>query len=78
MNTSKLQEEFIDNEFWILTFGGAFQRAYVYVKNTTEKERKDFAKLKSAVIKLVEKQYHSTVISEIHIENIKALCVSNS
>ena len=30
MNIQELQGKFIDEEIWILTFGGAFQRAGIY------------------------------------------------
>lgn len=36
MNT---QQIFINKEIWILTFGGAFQRANIYAENVNEKQK---------------------------------------
>ena len=69
-----LQEEFLDNKFWVLTFGGAFQRANVYETSATENERTEFRnKLKKEVKALVAANYKVVVSAEMHIQNIKNL-----
>lgn len=68
------QDNFINNEVWQLTFGGAFQRANVYVKNTNDKE-KGFFKVKTRG--LIESQfqyYRDGVVDErYHLDNIKGV-----
>ncbi len=65
------QQTFINTEIWILTFGGAFQRANIYAENVRENQRKAF---RDALIHKVEKdllpQYESEVSEEKHIQNI--------
>lgn len=65
------QQTFINTEVWILTFGGAFQRANIYADKVSEKQRRDF---REALILKVEKnllpQYKSEVSEEKHIQNI--------
>lgn len=69
-----MQKEFIQNEIWILVFGGAFQRASLYKKNVSEKERKDFRiKLRAYIENTFLPQYKNVVNEEIHIENITNL-----
>jgi len=65
------QQTFINTEIWILTFGGAFQRANIYADKVSEKQRKAF---RDALILKVEKdllpQYKNEVSEEKHIQNI--------
>ena len=69
-----MKKEFLNNEIWILTFGGAFQRANIYKENYSEKIRTDFRKaLREKTEKLVSEKYHQKVDKEQHIENIYEL-----
>ena len=36
------KKAFLHNEFWLLTFGGAFQHVSIYKKGIGELERKEF------------------------------------
>ncbi|PKR79546.1 hypothetical protein CW751_14445 [Brumimicrobium salinarum] len=68
------QQNFINTEIWILTFGGAFQRASIYAKEINETKRKNF---RDALIQFVEvnllPKYSKTVHEEEHIENINSI-----
>lgn len=65
-----MKKEFINNEIWSLTVGGAFQRANIYKKDADEKDKKDFkGKLKSLIIGIA-KQYHKEVDEPTHLKNI--------
>ena len=69
-----MKKEFLNNEIWILTFGGAFQRANIYKENYSEKIRTDFRKaLRAEVEKLTTQKYHQKVGGKQHIENIYEL-----
>jgi len=71
---SERQEDFLDDEYWVLTFGGAFQRANIYLPVAKENERSEFRqKLKWVVKVLVSRQYYGEVTPEKHIENIKEI-----
>jgi len=77
MNILELQKKFIDEEIWILTFGGAFQRAEIYKKdNLSETEREKMRaqfreKIKEYVRKEVAPQYKNIVDENQHIRNIE-------
>lgn len=70
-----MKEKFLNDELWILTFGGGFQRANIYKgKNITTKVRKEFREaLRDHIEKLVEEQYHQTVTEEKHLQNIQSI-----
>jgi hypothetical protein len=69
-----MKKTFLNNEIWILTFGGAFQRANVYSENYPEKIRTAFRKaLRKEVEKLVLENYQVEVLEEDHILNIKSI-----
>lgn len=69
-----MKKEFLNNEIWILTFGGAFQRANIYKENYSEKIRTNFRKaLRVKVEKLVTENYYQKVEQEQHIKNIYKL-----
>jgi hypothetical protein len=73
-----MKKEFLNNEIWILTFGGAFQRANIYKGDYSEKVRTNFRNaLRIEVEKLVEEKYHQKVEEEQHIETIKKLVIFN-
>jgi|SRR5690554_403525 len=68
------QQTFINKEIWILTFGGAFQRANIYASNVSEKQRNVFrAALSKYVEEIVFPQYKKAVNEESHINNIKKI-----
>ena len=69
-----MKDSFIDNEIWILTFGGAFQRIKIYSNSANEMERREFRNyLKREIRKLVEEQYHKKVSGKQHLTNIKTI-----
>ena len=37
-----MKNTFVNNEIWILTFGGGFQRSYAYKSESTVDERTEF------------------------------------
>jgi hypothetical protein len=68
-----LREEFIQNEIWQLTFGGAFQRAHVYKSKEVNAQRKK--EFKTAIRAYIEQlstlHYQNKQVSETqHIVNI--------
>jgi hypothetical protein len=70
-----MKEQFLNNEFWTLTFAAAFQRASVYKKNISDTEKNHF-KLKTRTFiesTLVPLYFENSVSDEIHIENINKL-----
>jgi len=65
-----MKKDFIETEIWLLTIGGGFQRANVYINDATGKERLEFRnKLHSEVIKIAA-EYKDTVSEARHIDNI--------
>lgn len=71
-NTSK--ESFLQYEFWILSFGGAFQRAGIYNIAATEEDKNKFRRqLKDFISETILHQYKQTVTEEMHIKNVKAI-----
>jgi len=69
-----MKDKYLNNEIWILTFGGAFQRANIYKKNYQEKTRSIFRKkLRNEVERLVHDKYQKKVTEDKHIENIKSI-----
>jgi|FLOH01.1.fsa_nt_gi hypothetical protein len=77
MNTQELQNKFIDEEIWILTFGGAFQRAEIYKKDSLsdterEKVRAQFReKIKQYIREEIVPQYKNIIDENKHIQNIE-------
>ena len=72
-----MKNNFINNEIWVLTFGGGFQRSNAYQKSDTndEKERKHFRDaLRNTIEKFVNEYYVSSSVTEnqhiAHIESI--------
>lgn len=70
-----MRKEFLNNEYWVLTFGAAFQRANVYKSHVSDEEKSTF---KNAIRKYIENhlipQYSKQEISDDrHIENIYLL-----
>jgi hypothetical protein len=74
MNT--LQDNFIQNEIWTLTFSAAFQRANIYNELATERLKKDFKiKLKNYIENELLTFYarNENIADDIHIKNIQAV-----
>ncbi|MEX1190437.1 MAG: hypothetical protein WEA99_00595 [Brumimicrobium sp.] len=68
------KQSFLNRELWLLTFQGAFQRAKIYTKEASEKQRKQFREALSEYVEQnLLQQYHGKVNDEKHIENIHAL-----
>jgi hypothetical protein len=69
-----MKATFLNNEIWILTFGGGFQRANIYKEKIPEPVRKEFRKaLREKIEALVAKSYHSKVSEEKHVKNIQSI-----
>ncbi len=68
------KQDFLIEEIWMLTFGGAFQHSGIYKANTKEKERAYFRNmLKGYVEKIVLKKYKQSVLDQEHLENIVSI-----
>ena len=67
-----LKVEFLNKEVWILSFGGAFQRANVYKRNINESLRKEFRKsIQFKIEEYVKKYYvHNSPTSDEHCDNL--------
>jgi len=75
MNIQELKENFINQEIWILTFGGAFQRANIYNSNENtsnfDKEKKKFrTEIKEFITENILPQYEEKIDENQHVENI--------
>lgn len=70
-----MKENFINNEFWTLTFGAAFQRAYVYKKKISDSDKRLFkTKTREYIENTLLISYLKTEVSdELHIDNINKL-----
>ena len=69
-----MKDEFIQDEIWILVFGGAFQRANIYKNEVSESNRKYFRnEIKRFVENTIFQQYKNSVNEEAHIKNIQNL-----
>ena len=69
-----MKDEFLNNEIWVLTFQGGFQRANIYKEKVSEKVKKVFREqLRAYIEALVEIKYITEVTEEEHIKNIKGI-----
>lgn len=69
-----MKDFFIENEIWLLTRMGAFQRAGIYKPNATEEHKKYFSiKLKAYLDNLVKNNYSKEVSEEDHIMHIEMI-----
>ncbi|SKB76939.1 hypothetical protein SAMN05660776_2892 [Salegentibacter holothuriorum] len=69
-----MKAAFLNNEIWVLTFGGGFQRANVYKEKIPEPVRKEFREaLRDKIEALVAKDYHTKVSEEVHVKNIQSI-----
>jgi len=73
---NNLKKAFIDDEIWILTFGGGFQRANIYKKGVTDVQKKELrAYIKGYIRKLVKSSYTKKMSDDgSHIKNISRFC----
>jgi len=70
------KQEFLIEEIWMLTFGGAFQHSGIYKANTKEKERTYFRNMLQGYIQqTILKKYKQSISDEGHLENI--ISISN-
>ncbi|HBH49005.1 MAG TPA: hypothetical protein DDX98_10210, partial [Bacteroidales bacterium] len=67
------KQEFTNNQIWVLTFRGAFQRAGIYSSDVSNTQKTQFKfKLRGFVENLVEAEYLKGAVSEQnHLHNIK-------
>ena len=73
--TKNTEWEFIENEIWILTFGGALQRSKSYKKDASGDKKEEFRNaVKKYVRGLVEKYYRNELGEKQHMRNIEELC----
>lgn len=70
-----MKEKFLNNEFWTLTFGAAFQRANVYKANVSDKQKSLFKTKTREYIEntLLNDYLDKEVNDELHITNINKL-----
>lgn len=66
------KSDFLNDEIWILTFGGGLQRSGVYVANVSDTNKSEFRNsVKDKINALVKSKYRkSSVTSEEHISNL--------
>jgi len=72
-----MKEKFLNNEFWTLTFGAAFQRANVYNDNVSDSDKSLFkTKTREYIENTLLSHYLNNLVSdELHIDNINKLSV---
>ena len=70
-----MKEKFLNNEFWTLTFGAAFQRANVYNDNVSDEVKGEFKMKTRSFIENILLNYYlkNEVTDELHIDNINKL-----
>lgn len=74
-DVNNLQNRFVENEIWTLTFSASFQRANVYLSDVKDKAKSDFKTKTRVFIENIAKLYVSKqkVTDEEHIENIEKI-----
>ena len=65
-----MRKDFIETEIWLLTIGGGFQRANVYINGATDKARSEFRNELHKEVKEIAVEYKDTVSEARHIDNI--------
>src|SRR5690606_21787481 len=69
-----MRAKFLNDEIWILTFGGGFQRANIYKEKIPTLSRKKYREeLRTHIEGLVKKHYQKGITENIHIENIQSI-----
>lgn len=73
---NRSKKKFIDDEIWILTFGGGFQRANIYKKNVTDLGKNELRTyIREYVRKVVEASYAKGCLSDTaHSKIISRFC----
>lgn len=70
----KMKLDFLQNEIWILTFAGGFQRTKIYTGTINEEQRSDYRKLLRNYIEgIVEESYQKDVSEEEHLVHIQSI-----
>lgn len=69
-----MKDKYLNNEIWVLIFGGAFQRAAIYKEEYSPEVKKKFREsLRAYIEALVEIKYIVEVPEHEHIKNIKGI-----
>jgi len=69
-----MKTKFLNNEIWVLTFGGGFQRANIYKEKIPTSIRKNFREeLRNHIEKLVKEHYQFEVTEGKHLQNIHSI-----
>lgn len=69
-----MKEKFIYNEIWTLTFGAAFQRAYVYLADVGNDKKEIFKRgVREFIEDNLDHQYSIPMDDSQHIKNIYSL-----
>ena len=70
------KQDFLIEEIWMLTFGGAFQHSGIYKANTKEKERTYFrTMLRGYLEHTILENCKTKIIDDVtHLNNIKTIC----
>jgi hypothetical protein len=70
------KQNFLVEEIWLLTFGGAFQHSGIYKPTTKEKDRTNFrTMLRDYIENTILVDYKAQVTNDVtHLENIQAIC----
>ncbi|NQU35297.1 MAG: hypothetical protein HQ521_18885 [Bacteroidetes bacterium] len=65
------QNKYLHQEFWVLTFGAAFQHANIYKSGVVDKDRANFKfMLRGYIENTIVPQYKKAVNEEQHIANL--------
>jgi hypothetical protein len=73
MDADKLKHDFLRGEIWLLTIGGAFQRANVYKQGATETAKDEFKKELFNTVTGISEKYTETVSVELHLKHIEKI-----
>lgn len=69
-----MKDKYLNNEIWVLTFGGAFQRVSIYPEKFPKEARNEFKiALREFIEQLINNQYYNVVSENNHIANIKSI-----
>lgn len=69
-----MKTKYIDNEIWLLSRLGAFQRVKIYRSDAKAKDKREFNEaLKNQLNQLLKSEYFQEVPEEKHVDNIQNL-----
>lgn len=69
-----MKAKFLNNEIWVLTFGGGFQRANIYKEEIPISARKKFREeLRNHIESLVKELYQRKITEDAHLKNIQSI-----